>query len=1279
MAAPRTNRPAPPLGLIGVSAVVLATVVAGALKLPAGLVLWAGLLIVAVADARKPPALTGKTAGSATNGGSRPVPASAAESRALAKFEFWRAARTGFLPGRDMLPGTASEFSAVAIVAVGVALAFAFLPVSSLAFAPLSAVGAFLAVAGLAVARRRSASPGTMCPGVRADLTLKTTRSRIGAGASVLAAGVVFVGLKVAASALAAVGAAPLESTTAPRLGLTVRFAHAAATALAAMAPGFAFAAAGGALIAVFWKLALEAWRDFLNGKAEWTARWAGASIFDAPTMTARRHVGPFTVDSFTASPTSGGAKKFILEQTKLDVVKAPGSDLVLLTRPSLDATGAPDVLAAHPLEFDAVTFTEEPDLTTCEEEVAALAANVAFMKIGPALAAPIAAVGTIELATTDESPRGWRIEPVFPLGGTIAQWNELTASARLDGPPFINHRKGFAFLGASDGELLNPKLGSEIADAVEEGRWVRRWSNVLKATEQPPTPVIHVAPKPMPGPGNVPVEQMVFALRLGTEIGRFQGLEAQLRTALGKPFAAVLGNPTGGEARAFNSFRIAWMAKPAPALDRLDDCAAARLVIGGILNEAFDAVKLARPEVVSAVCVAAPTKRIGGIWDVSLALFGPVTLGDLRRKAAAVKSALGVKWLRFAELDGVIHAFVGESPTNVTFADAEIERRIETIEWEQAFVDSKLMTPAGLTPALVSVERAPANPLVRTLTFALPSGLELSAVKDARDKLSAASGHTFVEVRKGAAANEVKLIVAVENPIPSLCPPRWEQMGDGRTMPFGVGIDGGTVTIDVFKDPHVLLSGSSGSGKSSMSQSLVTGAILNKWIVVVVDPIKAGADFAYARPWCARFVGSDGVGSTKTSEDFIVDAAEAVAAVRKEVARRVRVNSANGKGRNADLPDDLRSPHVLLFIDEFNSVVKPEPVPGKSNDPTVMERRDQALELNDLKARIGAEVVAIAAQARSAGITMVLGAQKLTAAQLEKAGLSTELKTNLSRVILGKTTFGDRQAALRVAEEAPDLGDDLPKGRGIFEPTETAGVAFQGFFAPQAEHVAQLEASSIPFVDAAVLPAVKIRADKPELAPGESPAMMTWSPGAPLVVNRSAEFHVAPVDDLSARWKVLEDGSRVIDLTDADWDLDAFEDVDDDAPAESGASGSDGHIFDGIDWGDFEVVDESAPAADDEDDVPLAPFEMTDDDHDDELTFEFAVEPTATPEPIVDPFDDDDEPADSITFPAPVARTAPGRKAWAPPTQPTPVTARRSSPTRKPWTPPITTRKDTP
>jgi len=77
-----------------------------------------------------------------------------------------------------------------------------------------------------------------------------------------------------------------------------------------------------------------------------------------------------------------------------------------------------------------------------------------------------------------------------------------------------------------------------------------------------------------------------------------------------------------------------------------------------------------------------------------------------------------------------------------------------------------------------------------------------------------------------------------------------------------------------------------------------------------------------------------------------------------------------------------------------------------------------------------------IAREARSAGVTLALGTQKLSAKMLDTIPGAGDLKVNLSRVLLGKTSRGERMSALRDPDDTPDLNGIVPRGRGLWETT---------------------------------------------------------------------------------------------------------------------------------------------------------------------------------------------------------------------------------------------------
>jgi hypothetical protein len=312
--------------------------------------------------------------------------------------------------------------------------------------------------------------------------------------------------------------------------------------------------------------------------------------------------------------------------------------------------------------------------------------------------------------------------------------------------------------------------------------------------------------------------------------------------------------------------------------------------------------------------------------------------------------------------------------------------------------------------------------------------------------KLRTATGNDFLQIRPGAGADTLRLLVARDNPLPHLAPFDFPAATRGPGIPFAVGVDGEPIAYDPTLDPHLLLAGLTGAGKSCLAQALVYGALVRAWQVYVIDPVKSGADYQFARDRCHGFA------CTAT------EATALLRAVYAEVARRKELNAAHGVGSYRELPDP--PPHLLVLIDEFTSLVGRDPVPPRTDDPELEAERDLIEAANHARIEIGVFAGKIAREARSSGVTLALGTQKLSAKMLDTIPGAGDLKVNLSRVLLGKTSWGDRVSALRDPDDAPDLDGVVPRGRGLWETTAAPAQVIQCWYASQAEFRAQLEAS---------------------------------------------------------------------------------------------------------------------------------------------------------------------------------------------------------------------------
>lgn len=247
---------------------------------------------------------------------------------------------------------------------------------------------------------------------------------------------------------------------------------------------------------------------------------------------------------------------------------------------------------------------------------------------------------------------------------------------------------------------------------------------------------------------------------------------------------------------------------------------------------------------------------------------------------------------------------------------------------------------------------------------------------------------------------------------------------------------DGEHVTWDPRYDPHLLIAGQVGSGKSAALQTICFGSLVRGWDVYVIEPTKGAVDFEFAELY-VRAIAAD-----------VLQAAVTMKEVYAEFLRRMQTNAHHGVSTYRDLPEDVRPAHLLVVVDEFTSLVTPEPVTAVYEHPLMTEEREALVEANRAKTEIGIYIAKIARQGRAAGVSLVLATQQASAKMFETIPGAGDLKANLSRLALGRPSFGEREQELRAPSQAPDLGDRVATGRGLWESTTDDGPRIvQGWF----------------------------------------------------------------------------------------------------------------------------------------------------------------------------------------------------------------------------------------
>ena len=687
-------------------------------------------------------------------------------------------------------------------------------------------------------------------------------------------------------------------------------------------------------------------------------------------------------------------------------------------------------------------------------------------------------------LAGSGHSPNGgpamWRIDVVSGFSMSDVRFSSIGSLGGYLGSRVLIQHRGVSrrlpetgiFIGDFENcEDLDFEQASASAyatmfeDLADEDELRYKWQQALKQGMPAPLPQYDPSVNEWASlPNGTELHRQAYLVMSGMDADTYVPFEKNLASALGMPgLCAIVGWVDQGVGRqgerSSRAFTLITATGPVPATP-MDLAApptgqnkACSWALAAMMNRAFDANRIKRPEVLSALPLTEPSSR-QHIWRITLRLLGGATLADIRKASASIASSLGVPWLRVEpNPDGCI-IVAGGLPhlRTVQLRQPEVNQAYVTrLNWEHAFLASGVSGNGGLLPKLVSVDHEPENTDVEILDFELPDGLDVKSVRAvAKDKLRPATNNEFVEIRAGVSgAKSMRVLACEKDPMPTMAPYRFDFPAQPYApIPLGTLPSGRTETVDFKNDPHMVIVGGSGGGKSVAAQAIMFGALKTGGQVVVVDVQKQAADFRFATDYCA---------SVCTT---IAEARSALEAVYEEIKRRAKLNAAHGVGSSRDLPDP--PPSMYVFVDEFMGLITaPRPSTVKEIDPDLEAARLEQQANYEAKRRIAFLTGRVAAEARSADVHLVLMTQKLVSKTLPPELI--DLRTNAARIILGKASYGDLMAALREPDAAPDRGDTIPKGRALWESTEAQPVQVQFWFATQAEFGAGLKALDLP------------------------------------------------------------------------------------------------------------------------------------------------------------------------------------------------------------------------
>ena len=483
------------------------------------------------------------------------------------------------------------------------------------------------------------------------------------------------------------------------------------------------------------------------------------------------------------------------------------------------------------------------------------------------------------------------------------------------------------------------------------------------------------------------------------------------------------------------------------------------------------------------ALCNALPahgTVSLGGcsqegkdvaIWRAIVDTGNGATIADLRKKTGSLLVDTGVKHILWD----------WRSPSNATiwlmnhlytsvediphFKKPQRQKDLILLALSNAWGDSGVKNTTGETPQVLSLSTFPRNKNVLKARFRIPTGLSMRNIEANQEKFLVAAGYRYGRVLPRGdeqGADMWDMALCSMSPFPTMVRADWDyvQSVDNRVFPLGVDDMGELVTWDLHDTYHIAVMGKSGTGKSSAAQIVVADAFLHGYDVIIIDPSKGAIDFTtWAKPRALAFVGNGQLLETEA----------AISWAWTEMRNRVQMLSEYGAKDIYDMPADIRPKPLIIVFDEFNGYLnnKGKPSPNPDRDIRIANKNAEITNLNNSIRRTMDNLSDIATQGRTAGVHLMLGAQRLSTKDFDDYGKTAFWRT-LGRILLGSDTPEgvidpkNVREAHRLQNSMKSDGGEIPKGRGLWETMEGRLLAVQTWYSGGADALDEL-LSDIP------------------------------------------------------------------------------------------------------------------------------------------------------------------------------------------------------------------------
>lgn len=313
--------------------------------------------------------------------------------------------------------------------------------------------------------------------------------------------------------------------------------------------------------------------------------------------------------------------------------------------------------------------------------------------------------------------------------------------------------------------------------------------------------------------------------------------------------------------------------------------------------------------------------------------------------------------------------------------------------------------------PILLSRAHAKDHPRAMKLIFD-PLGLPLCAWEDHRAEIEAGLNISIISITLGKSKRRIEVLaVPAKGDLPTMI--KWENNflpSSPSELMLGEGYIG-PIRVDLAKTPHILIGGSTGSGKSVLLKTLLVQAIQKKMRVFICD-FKGGVDFPF--PWKAR------CNLCLTEEDLIVILRKLIKTLelRKELFRDLGCANIDEYNRRTLISMD----RIVFACDELAEML----------DKTGADKaRKERL------AQIESMLSTIARQGRAFGIHLILATQRPDATIL-----NGQIKNNCDCRICGRADNVLSQIILDSTDAAKMIPSNIC-GRFLM----SDGTLFQGYW----------------------------------------------------------------------------------------------------------------------------------------------------------------------------------------------------------------------------------------